>query len=259
MILVDDKQVEALEARRQAEEQEQLNEPPPTYASLQSASSSAEVVAKTVNYVSITRVHNSVKETLIIDPSLFVPMFLRPPLLPGETEETRKNLRLESTHGHVYADVTLVAKDDNANDTDTPKKNKRVVINMKSTHGGITAKIHGRPGRSSFVLHAQAVNGEIRLHIPSSFHGPVIVSHRHGFVRFSDAISRNLTTFGEVDSTRRCFLGDFSRWSESGDGWAGDELVVEVRHGNVKIHYDDDAVGSPVKTRPTLLNRIFGF
>jgi len=258
MILVDDKQVEALEARRQAEEQDQLNEPPPTYASLQSAPSSSQIVAKTVNYVSITRVHNSVKETLIIDPSLFVPTFLRPPLLPGETEETRKNLRLESTHGHVYADVTLVAKDD-TNDMDNSKKNKRVVMHMKSTHGGVTAKIHGPPDRSSFVLHAHVVNGEIRLHIPSTFHGPVIVSHRHGFVRFSDAISRHLTTFGEVDSTRRCFLGDFSRWSEAGNGWTGDELVVEVKHGNVKIHYDDDAVGSPVKTRPTLLNRIFGF
>lgn len=219
------------------------------------------------------------KETLIIDPSLFVPTFLRPPLLPGETEETRKNLRLESTHGHVYADVTLVAKDD-TNDMDNSKKNKRVVMHMKSTHGGVTAKIvchflpfypyihlivsslslkHGPPDRSSFVLHAHVVNGEIRLHIPSTFHGPVIVSHRHGFVRFSDAISRHLTTFGEVDSTRRCFLGDFSRWSEAGNGWTGDELVVEVKHGNVKIHYDDDAVGSPVKTRPTLLNRIFGF
>ncbi|PPR05487.1 hypothetical protein CVT26_009054 [Gymnopilus dilepis] len=261
MILLDDKQVEALEARRQAEEQDQLNqEPPPTYASLQTAQSSSEIVAKTVNFVSISRVHHSVKETLILDPSLFVPIFLRPPLLPDETEETRKNLRLESTHGHVYADVTLIpARDDSADAAGSSKRNKRVVMHMKSTHGGITAKIHGRPGRSSFVLHAQALNGEIRLHIPSTFHGPVIVSHRHGFVRFSEAISRNLTTFGEVDSTRRCFLGDFSRWSEAGDGWTGDELVVEVRHGNVKIHYDDDAVGSPVKTRPTLLNRIFGF
>ena len=34
--------------------------------------------------------------------------------------------------------------------------------------------------------------------------------------------------------------------------------LYDVKHGNVKIHYDDDdTVGSPVKTRPTLLNRIF--
>jgi len=260
MILVDDKQVEALEARRLADEQDQLNqEPPPTYASLQSSPSGSENVAKTVNYVSITRVHSSVKETLIIDPSLFIPLFLRPPLASGETEETRKNLRLESTHGHVHADITLIESMETANQISSSKRNKRVVMHMKSTHGGITAKIHGLPNRSSFVLHAQSVNGEIRLHIPRTFHGPVIVSHRHGFVKFSDGISRNLTTFGEVDSTRRCFLGDFSQWSDAGTGWTGDELVVDVKHGNVKIHYDDDEVGSPVKTRPTLLNRIFGF
>jgi len=251
MILVDDKQVEALEARR-AEEQE----PPPTYASLQ-PSSSADSVVKTVNYVSITRVHNSVRETLIIDPSLFIPPFLRPPLSLGETEGTRKNLRLESTHGHVNADITLVQNTNT--DAHSSKRNVRVTMAMRSTHGGITAKIHGPSNRTSFVLHAQSDNGDIRLHIPRNFQGPLLVAYRHGFARFSDAINQNLTTFGEIDYTRRCFLGDFSQWTDAGEGWTGDELTVDVRHGNVKIHYDDDTLGSPVKSRPTLINRIFGF
>jgi len=254
MILVDDKQVEALEARRVAEEQ--LSEPPPTYASLQPSSSAASVV-KTTNYVSITRTHSSVRETLIIDPSLFIPLFLRPQLSLGETEETRKNVKLESTHGHVNADITLV---DNTNtEIHSSKMNSKVTMQMRSTHGGITAKIHGELNRPSFVLCAQSINGEIRLHIPRNFHGPIFVTYRHGFARFSDAINRHLTTFGEIDHTRRCFLGDFSQWTDTAEGWTGDELTVDVKHGNVKIHYDDDALGSPVKTRPTLFNRIFGF
>jgi len=252
MILVDDKQVEALEARRI----EQLSQdPPPTYASLQPSSSATSVV-KTTNYVSITRTHDSVKETLIIDPSLFVPLFLRPQLSLGETEETRKNLRLESTHGNVSADITLV---ENTNtETHSLKKNNRATMVMRSTHGGITAKIHGQPNRIAFVLDAQSLNGDIRLRIPRNFHGPIIVTYGHGFAKFSDAVSRHLTTFGEIDCTRRCFLGDFSQWTDTGEGWTGDELILDVKHGNVKIHYDDDALGSPVKTRPTLLNRIFG-
>lgn len=93
-----------------------------------------------MNYVSITREHNSVKETLIVDPSLFVPQFLRPPLLPGETEATRKNLHLESTHGHVYADITLV--DTGAPDGNTVDlRRERVVMKLVSSHGGITAKV----------------------------------------------------------------------------------------------------------------------
>jgi len=249
MILVDDKQVEALEARRVAEEQ--LNELPPTYASLQPSSS----VARTVNYVSVTRTHSSVKETLIIDPSLFIPPLLRPPLTLGETEETRKNLRLESTHGYVNADVTL-AEITNT-EIHSSQKNNRVKMLMRSIHGGITAKIHGQPNRASFVLYAKSNNGEIRLHIPRNFHGPIFVTYHHGFVRFSNTISRDLITFGEVDNTRKCFLGDFSQWTDI-EGWTGDELTVDVMHGNVKIHYDDDAIGSPVKTQPTLLHRIFG-
>ena len=109
------------------------------------------------------------------------------------------------------------------------------------------------------MLDAHSVNGDIRLHIPRSFHGPIFVTYHHGFTRFSDAINQHLTTFGEIDHTRRCFLGDFSQWTDTGEGWTGDELIVDVKHGNVKIHYDDDVLGSPVKTRPTFLNRIFGF
>lgn len=85
------------------------------------------------------------------------------------------------------------------------------------------------------------------------------MTYHHGSVRFSDSINRNLTTFGDVDNTRRCFLGDFSQWSDTGEEWTGDELTVDVKHGNVKIHCDDDAIGSIAKSRPTLLNRIFGF
>ena len=83
------------------------------------------------------------------------------------------------------------------------------------------------------------------------------MTYRHGSVKFSDAIGQHLTTFGDIDNTRRCFLGDFSQWTNTGE-WTGDELTVDVKHGHVKIHYDDDAIGSPVKTRPTLFNRIFG-
>ena len=94
---------------------------------------------KTVNYVSITRTHSSVKETFIIDPSLFIPAFLRPPLTSGETEETRKNLKLESTHGNINADVTLVGNTNT--EIHSLQRNNRVKMLLRSTHGGVTAKI----------------------------------------------------------------------------------------------------------------------
>ncbi|PPQ75598.1 hypothetical protein CVT24_010908 [Panaeolus cyanescens] len=433
MIIVDDKQVEALEARRLAEEQEQ--EPPPTYASLHhggvvleqappppisvrsaaaltvsssptlnSNASSPSISSpdganangrniKRVNHLAITRTHASIKESVLVDPSLFVPVFLRPPLLPGETEESRRNLRIEAVHGNVWADIRVVGvgfgegdrmfrglggssnstvvgdADDEEDDDDgsetvigapvkRERKGKRVFMQLKSTHGGIQAKIHGPPNRHPVVLHASATHGDIKLYLPRSFHGPVIIAHKHGLVRFSDALAQELTTFGEVDGIRRCFLGDFSVWAKqvekqkqrnkekekedkakdnpssnagsgssstpsspvspsfkdpatlfgfskdksnkvhkkrsmpttsvaewannrsSGEsngrsmleevaeqsglgaesGWTGDELLVEVRHANVKLQFCDDAAQTPVKSRPTtFLNRIFGF
>ena len=123
---------------------------------------------------------------------------------------------------------------------------------------------HRKSSQNTFVLEAHAVNGNIRLAIPRTFCGPIVVSHQQGFVGVSDSISRHLTTFGEADNTRRCFLGDFRQYSTapeaSKEGWSGDELILSVRYGNVKIQYDDDAAGSIVKTRPnTILNRFFGF
>ncbi|KAF9041507.1 hypothetical protein BJ165DRAFT_1350161, partial [Panaeolus papilionaceus] len=104
-----------------------------------------------------------------------------------------------------------------------------------------------------------ATHGDIKLYLPRSFHGPIIIAHRHGLVRFSDALAQDLTTFGEVDGVRRCFLGDFSSGLGTESGWTGDELLVEVRHANVKLQYCDDAPKTAVKSRPTFLNRIFGF
>lgn len=85
---------------------------------------------KPTNYIYISRVHSSIKESVLLDPGLYIPPFLRPALRPSEREDDRKNLRLESTHGGVYADVGIV-----------PGGKGRAKLWMKSMHGGVTAKI----------------------------------------------------------------------------------------------------------------------
>lgn len=103
-----------------------------------------------------------------------------------------------------------------------------------------------------------STNGNINLSIPSSFHGPIIVAHKHGSVKFSDEIDRHLTSFGEAGGIRHSFVGDFSTWGEDGE-WPCDEIQVDARHGGVRIQYDDDVVGSVLKVRPSMLGSIFGF
>jgi hypothetical protein len=97
----------------------------------------------------------------------------------------------------------------------------------------------------------------VRVQLPRTFHGPLVLTVTHGSVKFSDALSRHLTTFGEADGTRRCFVGDFSGWRAG--GWKGDEVVVEASHGSVKVVWEDDAVAASVKGRSGFLNKVFGF
>ncbi|KAF5349277.1 hypothetical protein D9756_009437 [Leucocoprinus leucothites] len=167
MIIVDNKQIEALEARQLAEEQA-LQEPPPTYASLQHATSSSQTLSgpgeNPTNYLSVTRVHESVRESITIDPTLYVPAFLLPPLSPDETPTERRHLRFESTHGSISANVKIAPCFGN--------ERCKVRMFMRSTHGGISARIQGKEPRHPFQLIAHSANGNIALRLPRSFQGP---------------------------------------------------------------------------------------
>jgi len=112
-------------------------ESPPTYASIQCASSSSQTLtassANPTTYISVFRVHDSLRENIKIDPTLYVPDFLLPSLPLDETPLTRKHLRLESTHGSISANIKIA----NSLGPDY----RRVLMLMRSIHGGITAQI----------------------------------------------------------------------------------------------------------------------
>jgi hypothetical protein len=40
---------------------------------------------------------------------------------------------------------------------------------------------------------------------------------------------------------KQCFVGDFSAWRED-DPWQGDEAVLDIHDGSVKIQFDDEVV-----------------
>lgn len=59
-------------------------------------------------------------------------------------------------------------------------------------------------------------------------------------MHFSPEVAAAVTTFSEV-KTRKCFLGDYSAWRD-GEAWLGDEAVLDVHDGSVKIQFDDEVV-----------------
>lgn len=58
----------------------------------------------------------------------------------------------------------------------------------------------------------------------------------------------------ENDSTRHCFVGDLSLFSDNG-GWEGDEINVKTEHSGVKVRFVDEA---ELAGKPGLLSRMLG-
>ena len=90
-----------------------------------------------MNYVSISRTHSHIKENLTVNPSLYIPESLRVPLAEGESERSRKNVKLETVHGHIDAEILLV-QSKVALETRSPQ---RATLQATSTHGGIKVTI----------------------------------------------------------------------------------------------------------------------
>ncbi|KAJ7488113.1 hypothetical protein FB451DRAFT_1391064 [Mycena latifolia] len=188
---------------------------------------------KPTNFLSLSRGNGSIKGTYVIDPRVKIPPSLLPPLAPDETEAARRNLFMHTSSGSVDVDLFVVG--------DGEVKGKKVNMFIKSSNGSLTARIHAPiPARPPIHLTAHSANGSITLHLTRSFRGPVTARARNGSVKFSGALEAEVTTFGEAERTRRCFVGDFSDWAE-GEAWGGDEVIVESGNGSVKIQFDAEA------------------
>src|SRR5258708_30456297 len=120
------------------------HDPPPTYTPVESTSTSQplpEISSYTpinvVNYISISREHGHIKESFIIDPSLYLPETLHNPLRQGESESSRKNVRLETVHGHIEAEIVLVQDKVSLGSRNL----QRATLHLSSSHGRIKVTI----------------------------------------------------------------------------------------------------------------------
>jgi hypothetical protein len=76
-----------------------------------------------------------------------------------------------------------------------------------------------------------------------------MLTTRNGSTNISEALSRHTTTFSEVNSMRKCFVGDFTE-DYGEERWNGDEVTVEAKNGSVKVKYVDEV-------KPKLENKGF--
>jgi len=240
------------------------DDPPPTYTPQPTEGDprSSEFVGplmpnvQSSNFVSVLKGNGSVKGSWFLDPLLPIPKALLPPLLPGETEETRKNFNVLASNGTVDIDLTLLSSDLSTQNPKILTDQKRTNIFTKAFNGNIKIAIHAPYlPRLPVLLNVCSLNGAISLTIPRSFQGIITITTQNGNVKFLGDMENAINITSDVNKTRRCFLGDFSALVDD-EPWEGDEMVVETSNGGVKIQYDDEATES---TRQRgFLGRIFG-
>ncbi|PBK93600.1 hypothetical protein ARMGADRAFT_129205 [Armillaria gallica] len=201
------------------------------------------------NYRTIIRASGPIKESFLIDPTLYVPQSLLPPETPHEsvTEGNgvkvtrRNNLNLIAKKGEIDADIEIL----NPKSYDVT----RCRIDIRS-RGDIKIHLH-LPGTASpydptglvlplCLMDVRSSSGDIYLWIPRKrLEGPLNVTSRHG-VEFSSVVLNDLNIFDESEKWRKkqkkCFLGNFAEWSKG----TGSLINLKAKAGSVFVQYIED-------------------
>ncbi|PPR05493.1 hypothetical protein CVT26_009060 [Gymnopilus dilepis] len=210
------------------------------------------------NFISISKINGAVQGTWVINPGLVLPSALLPPLEKGETEETRKNLSLDSRNGAIDADVYVLPPPSTSSALVKPRQ--RVTVHAKSWNGAVTVKLHDLqdPDTSRLPIHVacHTTNGAINVYIPRSFRGIINIKTKNGSPRYSEAVRNLIVPISDIHGVHRSFMGQFdpSQW-EGDSEWLGDELNAESWNGSVKVFFEDEAdanMSSSTATRTTM-------
>jgi len=92
------------------------------------------------NFVNVFRADSKIKGTWLLDPALSIPSELLPPLSEGESEQTRKNLSLQTKDGSIKATIFVLPTTTEAwhQTVDRPL---RAVIDTSTKDGDVTIRI----------------------------------------------------------------------------------------------------------------------
>lgn len=194
------------------------------------------------NFVYMDVPNNKIRGSYNIDPTMSIPASLLPPKVAALPESERKNLHLFSKNGSVEADVMVRS----ANEERDAKRQKRATLAAGSSNGSVNLRVRRAEGDIIFgkgptpvQISAASRNGTVRVSLPPGFTGPMMLTTHNGSIKLSPTISARISTDTHDKHTKRCFVGDMSLYD--GDGWYGDELVVEANNGSVWVNETDES------------------
>jgi len=124
------------------------NDPPPSYTPPQPAardqtnappgpSAVQPRMPNACNFLALFRPNDSIRGTYTIDPDMCIPASLLPPLGRGESENDRKNLKLESCNGLIDVEIFLLGE----RAGNGVKTSRRTSIDVKSSNGSVSVKL----------------------------------------------------------------------------------------------------------------------
>jgi len=189
------------------------------------------------NFLVISKKHDSVKGTFVIDPTMHVPDELRgEPRLSASSDGTKKNLVLESVHGSINADVWIVSGASTGRVRERPAS-----MVASSTHGSLTMRLHADCSVQPFSLLAKTKHGSVNVSIPPSFIGPVKLKTVHSSIILSSAAKSRLTIFSDVSGVKTCFVGDHVKAGYGNSIWDGPFVELDCVHGRMKLSFMDES------------------
>ncbi|KAG8792641.1 hypothetical protein FRC12_005363 [Ceratobasidium sp. 428] len=265
-------------------EQPLLIQSPPSYTSATlagpaSTSYPARPSIPRCNHLLERKTHANINGTWHVDASLEIPDSLLPPInefdgrwnkraqstrkareqaerkKTGQPQsptipEVRPSLMLVSEYGMVRGEVNVISNDDSM---------RQAVIVTETRNGSIDLSVNVSP-RQSLRIHAYSTYGTVKVWIPSSFNGALIMCTEYGKIKISDGVKAKLTTFSTTSNTSRCFVGD---WQSSGFGkapsssqpsdlatesiptdpffgWPGSFVDIGSRNGSVSLSFIEE-------------------
>ncbi|KAF7967490.1 hypothetical protein HWV62_34055 [Athelia sp. TMB] len=269
----------ASEAALAAEQVQESQEPPPSYAATSfavlsptpiDADFNADAVPsvtegsskQATNYVHVEINNRKIQGSYYLDPTLEIPSSLLSHKVSKTPEKDKNTCFLYSRNRFVDVDLSLV--DSSSNSSGHMECKKRAKLYVGSRNGNIAVRVR-RPQHTSlaevipFKFHAASHNGTVRLYVPNDFTGPLTLTTHNGNIKLSPAISARLASDSHNKDTRRCFIGNVSTYSEH--AWNGDDVVVEGHNRTILVSTIDElesiAEGEGIEGKK-LLSRIFG-
>ncbi|KAJ7041520.1 hypothetical protein C8F04DRAFT_947073 [Mycena alexandri] len=219
----------------------------PPYTPVDEASdSSAHQFTRPANHIQISRTFGALKGPMrfTVDPNMLLPKSLLPYQLFSLRPKLRQNLELQVEFARIDADVTVLplapappqreAEEDLVDIDGMNWKHKKVHIKTGTTTGDVTLRINA-PAGTPVVVKVESIFGHVRLFLPRSMTGPLIVSSYLRVARLSPALQPACFPLRQASEQTHWFVGDMAAWTDKDE--RGDEVRVGSQFGVVWVGY----------------------